>query len=74
MIVLASFVLHFMCFSLQRMSPSLSAHQIQFPYTIIFFQALMAEIYDEDYLAIAWQYPGQKLEVIPAHYSRINRP
>lgn len=27
-----------------------------------------------DHLAIAWQYPGQALEVIPARYSMITRP
>jgi hypothetical protein len=26
------------------------------------------------FLAIAWQYPGQALEVIPASYSRMTRP
>jgi hypothetical protein len=26
------------------------------------------------FLAIAWQYPGQTLEVIPASYSRMTRP
>ena len=27
-----------------------------------------------DFLAIAWQYPGQELEVVPATYSRVTRP
>jgi len=27
-----------------------------------------------DNLAIAWQYPGQELEVVPATYSRVTRP
>ena len=27
-----------------------------------------------DHLAVAWQYPGQALEIIPARYSMITRP
>ena len=37
-------------------------------------KALMKEISDTDNLAIAWKYPGQALEVIPARYSRMTRP
>ena len=34
----------------------------------------MKEEMHADHLAIAWQYPGQALEVIPARYSMITRP
>ena len=34
----------------------------------------MKENSNIDNLAIAWQYPGQVLEVIPARYSRMTRP
>jgi hypothetical protein len=34
----------------------------------------MKEISGSDNLAIAWQYPGQAMKVIPAHYSRMTRP
>ena len=39
-----------------------------------FNQALLKEMNGEDYLAIAWEYPGQELEVIPARYSRMTNP
>jgi hypothetical protein len=35
---------------------------------------MMNEEMYADHLAIAWQYPGQALEVIPARYSMITRP
>lgn len=35
---------------------------------------MMKEEMYADHLAIAWQYPGQALEVIPARYSMITRP
>lgn len=28
----------------------------------------------DDFLAIAWQYPGQTRDVIPAMYSRVSMP
>ena len=31
-------------------------------------------IHTHDHLAIAWQYPGQELEVVPATYSQVTRP
>jgi hypothetical protein len=34
----------------------------------------MKEMSNFDNLAIAWQYPGQRIEVIPAHSSRMTRP
>ena len=34
----------------------------------------MKETSNTDHLAVAWQYPGQALEVIPARYSRMTRP
>jgi hypothetical protein len=34
----------------------------------------MKEQYGRDNLAVAWQYPGQELEVIPARYSRMTSP
>ena len=37
-------------------------------------QVLVKESYGVDNLAIAWQYPGQLLDVIPAWYSRTARP
>ena len=37
-------------------------------------QALMKEVSGNDYLAIAWEYPNQTLEVVPATHSRITRP
>ena len=39
-----------------------------------FAQVLMKEGGGGDFLAIAWQYPGQELEVVPATYSRVTRP
>ncbi|KAL3806287.1 hypothetical protein ACHAXA_005787 [Cyclostephanos tholiformis] len=39
-----------------------------------YFEALMKETSNTDNLAIAWQYPGQTLEVIPARHSRMTRP
>jgi uncharacterized surface protein with fasciclin (FAS1) repeats len=35
---------------------------------------MMKEEMHADHLAIAWQYPGQALEIIPARYSMITRP
>ena len=35
---------------------------------------MMKEEMYADHLAVAWQYPGQALEVIPARYSMITRP
>ncbi len=37
-------------------------------------QALMKEGGGGDNLAIAWQYPGQAQEVIPASYSLMTKP
>jgi hypothetical protein len=37
-------------------------------------QALMRESRGEDYLAVAWQYTGQDVHVIPAGQSRMTRP
>jgi hypothetical protein len=34
----------------------------------------MKEAHGRDNLAVAWQYPGQALEVIPARYSRMTSP
>ena len=34
----------------------------------------MKERYGSDHLAIAWHYPGQELEVIPAKFSMMTRP
>jgi hypothetical protein len=34
----------------------------------------MKENSNSDHLAVAWQYLGQALEVIPARYSRMTRP
>ena len=39
-----------------------------------FIQALVKELGGGDYLAIAWEYPGQKLEVIPSRYSCMTNP
>jgi hypothetical protein len=44
------------------------------PSFVSFIQALMKEGYGNDHLAIAWQYPGQELEVVPANYSVMTRP
>jgi len=37
-------------------------------------QALTKDSDGDDYLAIAWEYPGQTLEVVPVTYSRTTRP
>ena len=37
-------------------------------------QALVKGQAGEDYLAIAWEYPGQILEVVPVTHSRTTRP
>jgi hypothetical protein len=37
-------------------------------------EALMKEMYHTDNLAIAWQYPGQAVEVVPARFSTMIRP
>jgi hypothetical protein len=34
----------------------------------------MMEANGHDHLAIAWQYPGQELEIIPGWYSRTTKP
>jgi hypothetical protein len=34
----------------------------------------MKENSNTDHLSVAWQYPGQALEVIPARHSRMTRP
>jgi hypothetical protein len=46
------------------------------PFSVLFSfaQALMKDGEGGDFLAIAWQYPGQEFEVIPAYYSRVTRP
>ena len=44
------------------------------PSFVSFIQALVKDGYGNANLAIAWQYPGQELEVIPANYSVMTRP
>jgi hypothetical protein len=66
-------VLHFVCIFYTRYL--LLAHQLYHTLTLtLFFQVLMKEEIGQDNLAIAWKYPGQYLEVIPAIYSRNVKP
>ena len=53
----------------------LLAHHLSYTCTkTIVFQALMLETSGSDYLAVAWKYPGQDVEVIPAIHSRMAKP
>ena len=47
---------------------------LNFGIYLCYLKALMKEGGGDDNLAIAWRYPGQELQVIPAKYSRITNP